>query len=175
MDLVVGRIGKAHGVRGEVSVEVRTDDPDRRFAEGATLRTDPDRGELTVLRTREHHGRLLIAFDGIIDRTGAEAWRGTLLVVDSATVAATEEDEWWDHQLLDLAVVTLNGEPVGLVEDVIHVPGSSLLSVRRGDGSEVLVPFVSAIVPEVDLDAGRLVIDPPPGLLDELPDPPAEA
>ncbi|HEU0129682.1 MAG TPA: ribosome maturation factor RimM [Mycobacteriales bacterium] len=167
MDLVVGRIGHAHGIKGEVSVEVRTDDPDRRYAAGSVLATDPpERGPLTVVGTRAHHGRLLVRFDGINDRNAAEALRGTLLVVDSASVGETEPDEWWDHDLVGLRAVTKGGVDLGAVADVVHVPGPPLLSIVDGDGREVLVPFVAAIVPEVDVPGGRLVVDPPPGLLD---------
>ncbi len=165
MQLVVGRIGRAHGVKGEVSVEVRTDDPDRRYAPGSALATEPDRGPLTVLGVREHHGRLLVRFDGIDDRTAAETLRGTLLVVDSAEAGETEDGEWWDHDLVGLVAVTPDGTKLGAVIDVIHVPGAPLLAIDH-DGREVLVPFVEAIVPEVDVAGGRVVVDPPEGLLD---------
>ena len=164
MDLVVGRIGHAHGVKGEVSVEVRTDDPDRRYAPGSVLATDPpERGPLTVGAVREHKGRLLVAFEGIADRDQAETLRGTLLVADSATAGDTEDGEWWDHDLVGLTAVTTDGRQIGTVTDVLHPPGAPLLAI--GD-PEVLVPFVAAIVPEVDVAARRLVVDPPPGLLD---------
>ena len=164
MDLVVGRIGHAHGVKGEVSVEVRTDDPDRRYAPGSTLATDPaERGPLTVLTVREHKGRLLVGFEGVADRDAAEALRGTLLVADSATAGDTEDGEWWDHDLVGLVAETTDGRKIGVVNDVLHPPGSPLLSIGE---PEVLVPFVAAIVPEVDVAGGRLVVDPPPGLLD---------
>lgn len=167
MDLVVGRIGHAHGVKGEVSVEVRTDDPDRRYAPGAVLGTDPpDRGPLTVGSVRDHKGRLLVRFDGVTDRNAAEALRGTLLVVDAATAGATEDGEWWDHDLVGLAVVTTDGRALGTVAEVVHVPGAPLLAIAGTGGRELLVPFVAAIVPEVDVAGGRLVVDPPPGLFD---------
>lgn len=168
MQLVVGRIGRAHGVRGEVAVDVRTDDPDRRFAAGSVLDTDPaEGGPLTVAGARAHSGRLLVSFVGVNDRTGAEALRGLLLVADSVTSpAVAEPDEYWDHQLVGLVALTVAGEPLGPVEEVLHPPGGDLLVVRRADAGELLVPFVREIVPEVDLDGGRLVVDPPPGLLD---------
>jgi len=173
MQIAIGRIARAHGVRGEVTVAVRTDEPDVRFVPGATLVTEPpERGPLTVAATRWHSGRLLITFEGVRDRNAAEDLRGTLLVMDSAQIPApAEPDEFYDHQLIGLAVVTAAGHPVGEVTDVLH-HGQDLLVVRRGPGpaGEVLVPFVSAIVTDVDIPAGRLVIDPPPGLLD-----PAEA
>jgi 16S rRNA processing protein RimM len=167
MDLVVGRIGHAHGVKGEVSVEVRTDDPDRRYASGSVLGTDPpEHGPLTVEQVRTHHGRLLVRFAEVADRNAAEALRGTLLVVDAATAGETGDDEWWDHDLVGLAAVTTDGTPLGTVTEVVHVPGAPLLAVKDDSGRELLVPFVTAIVPEVDVAGGRLVVDPPPGLLD---------
>jgi 16S rRNA processing protein RimM len=173
MELVVGRIGRAHGVRGDVSVDVRTDDPERRFAPGSVLTTEPGRQPVTVARARWHHGRLLVGFEDCTDRSTAELMRGQLLVIDAASVSPpTEPDVYWDHQLIGLTAALLSGEPIGVVDDVVHLPGSELLVVRRADGGEVLVPFVSAIVPTVDLDAGRLVVDPPDGLL-EVNDPAA--
>ncbi len=165
--LVVGRIGHAHGVRGEVSVDVRTDDPDRRYAAGSVLATDPPGlGPLTVESSRPHHGRLLVRFAEVPDRNAAETLRGALLVVDAATAGETGDDEWWDHDLVGLAAVRPDGAPLGTVEDVIHVPGSPLLAVKTPEGREVLVPFVAEMVPEVDVPGGRLVVDPPPGLLE---------
>ncbi|MGE3811403.1 MAG: ribosome maturation factor RimM [Candidatus Nanopelagicales bacterium] len=168
MQLVVGRIGKPHGIRGELTVEVRTDAPEIRFAPGSVLATDPARvGPLTVAAARWHSGRLLLRVEGVADRNAAEALRG---VVVSAEVPDDEQpddpEEFYDHQLRGLAVVTVDGAEVGAVDAVVHLPAQDLLSVRRPDGREVLVPFVSAIVPEIDVEAGRVVIAPPPGLLD---------
>ncbi len=166
MELVVGRIGRPHGVRGEVTVEVRTDDPDTRFAEGARLDTDPpERGPLTVVQAREHHGRLLVAFEGFRDREGAETLRNTLLVADSATSGPTDDDEYWDHELVGL-LAYVDGAPLGAVSEVIHTPGGDLLSITREGTHELLVPFVAEVVPEVDIAGGRVVVDPPEGLLD---------
>lgn len=174
MQLVVGRVGRAHGIRGEVSVLVRTDDPGRRFAPGSVLATDPAAlGPLTVGSVRWHLGRLLVRFDGLADRTQAEGLAGALLLVDSADVGTPDDpDEFNDHDLIGLAAVTVAGEQVGMVTDVLH-HGQDLLVITSGaggaagdGGAETLVPFVRAIVPEVDLAAGRLVLDPPPGLLD---------
>jgi 16S rRNA processing protein RimM len=169
MQLVVGRIRRPHGIRGELSVEVRTDDPEDRFVVGRALRTDPaERGPLTVASKRWHHGSLLVAFEEIGDRDAAEDLRGTWLVVDSSEIGPTgDPDEFHDHELIGLAAVTVGGEPVGVVTDVRH-HGQDLLVIDPGSGGRdgLLVPFVAAIVPEVDVPAGRLVIDPPPGLLD---------
>ncbi|MGN6473681.1 MAG: ribosome maturation factor RimM [Mycobacteriales bacterium] len=167
MQLVVGRIAKAHGIGGEVAVDVRTDDPDHRYAQGASLETDPpDRGPLTVAAVRWHSGRLLVRFDGVADRNAAEALQGTLLVADSETSRAGDDEEFWDHDLVGLSVVGLDGSAVGTITEVLHPPGPPVLVVRRGEAGEVLVPFVTEIVPRVDLRGGRVVIDPPAGLME---------
>lgn len=168
MQLVVGRIARAHGIGGEVAVEVRTDSPETRFAVGTKVDTDPaDRGPLTVRRTRWHAGRLLVCFDEVSDRTGAEQLRGTLLVADSATSEPAEDpEEFWDHQLIGLTVETRDGAVLGEVEDVAHPPGADLLVIRTSQGAELLVPFVRAFVPVVDLELRKLVVDPPEGLLE---------
>jgi 16S rRNA processing protein RimM len=189
MQLVVGRITRPHGVRGEVSVEVHTDEPERRFTVGSVLATDPaEAGPLTIATVRWHTGRLLVGFDGITDRNQAEGLRGVWLTLDSAQAGSSDDpDEFHDHELIGLAVVTVSGEPVGRVTDVRHF-GQDLLVIepagragavpatagpagpaRPGPAVQpdgLLVPFVAEIVPEVDVAAGRLVIDPPPGLLE---------
>jgi 16S rRNA processing protein RimM len=168
--LVVGRIGRAHGIRGDVSVEVRTDAPELRFAPGAVLRTDPETaGPLTVETARMHSGRLLIRFEGIADRTAAEALREVLLVIDAddaGPAGEPDEDVWWDHELLNLEASTSDGDLLGLVSDVLHTPAGELLAIRRPDGAELLVPFVSEFVPVVDVPGGRVVVNPPAGLLE---------
>jgi 16S rRNA processing protein RimM len=168
VQLVVGRIARAHGITGEVAVDVRTDSPELRFAPGARVETDPaERGPLTIRRTRWHSGRLLVVFDEVDDRTAAEALRGTLLVADSSTSSGSgDPDEFWDHELVGLAAVTVTGAALGAVEDVLHPAGADLLVIRGGDGREILVPFVSAIVTDVDVKLGRLVVNPPEGLLE---------
>lgn len=174
MLVVVGRIGRPHGIKGEVTVEVRTDLPERRFASGSVLVTEPARvGPLTVAAARWHSGRLLLSVAGVSDRNGAEALRGVVLSADVPDDEVAEDpEEFFDHQLRGLAVRTVEGAEVGVVDDVIHLPGQDLLGVRRPDGREALVPFVAEMVPEIDVDAGFLVIDPPPGLLDlDLPTP----
>jgi 16S rRNA processing protein RimM len=169
MDLVVGRVAKAHGVTGEVVVEIRTDDPDKRFAPGTILRgrakARPDRS-YTVDSAREHGGRLLVRLDGVADRNAAESLKGTLFVVDSADLPPIEEpDEYYDHQLEGLQVRTTAGEQVGTVAEVLHTAAGELLSVRTDEG-EQLVPFVSAIVTSVSLADQIIEIDPPEGLLE---------
>lgn len=169
MQLVVGRIGRPHGVRGEVTVEVRTDDPDLRFAPGTTLATEPaSAGPLTVERARWHKEILLLTLAGVEGRDAAEALRDTLLVVDSADLPPLEDpDEFHDHELIGLTVVTTEGEQVGEVRDVLH-HGQDLLVVSRPSRDDAYVPFVKALVPEVDLGKGILVVDAPPGLLDSI-------
>ncbi len=167
MLLTVGRVGRAHGLRGEVLVQVRTDDPDRRFAAGSTLATDPaGPGPLTVVSARRHSGRYVVAFAGVDDRTAAEALRGVALVVDSAGLAPLDDpDDFYDTDLLDMRVETADGALVGRLADVVHGPGTDLLVVDTGE-REVLVPFVREMVPVVDVAGGRVVIEPPPGLFD---------
>lgn len=169
MLLVVGRVGRAHGIRGEVSVALRTDDPDSRFAPGATLAADPpERGPLTVVSARRHSGRYIVAFAGVTDRAGAEALSGTTLVVDSADLLPPDDpDEFHDAQLLGLRVEATDGVEIGELADVVHGPAADLLVIRLagGDDREVLVPFVREMVPTVDVRAGLIVIDPPDGLL----------
>jgi 16S rRNA processing protein RimM len=170
MQLVVGRITRPHGVRGELAVEVRTDDPELRLAAGAVLKTEPAAaGPLTVAGTRWHSGRLLVRFADVHDRTAAESLRGTLLLVDSTDLEdLTEPDSYRDHQLLGLTVVGADGAAVGTVADVLH-HGQDLLVVAGSGpraGAEILIPFVSAIVTEVDLEARLVRVDPPAGLLD---------
>lgn len=168
MQLVVGRIGRAHGIRGDVFVEVRTDDPDTRFAAGSVLATDPaDAGPLTVDRARWHSGKLVLGFEGYPDRSAIERIRGILLVIDSDQLEPLDDpDEFHDHELVGLAVRTTGGAEVGTVGEIIHGPAGELLAVRRPTGGEVLVPFFREFVPTVDIAGGNVVIDPPEGLLE---------
>ncbi|ASU82885.1 ribosome maturation factor RimM [Nocardiopsis gilva YIM 90087] len=167
MRLVVGRIGRAHGIRGDVAVDVRTDDPAERFVAGAKLLTDPvAAGPLTVRSVRMHAGRLLVRFEGVADRNGAEELRGVTLLVESADIPPVDDpDEFHDHELIGMRVVTTEGGEVGVVDDVLH-HAQDVLVIKDPSGEDVLVPFVRELVPEVDTGAGRMVIDPPPGLLD---------
>ncbi|SDE21823.1 ribosome maturation factor RimM [Streptomyces prasinopilosus] len=169
MQLVVARIGRAHGIKGEVTVEVRTDEPELRLGPGAVLATDPpSAGPLTIETGRVHSGRLLLRFEGVRDRTGAEALRNTLLIAEvDPDERPEEDDEYYDHQLIDLDVVTRDGQPVGRITEIAHLPTQDLFVVERPDGGEVLVPFVEQIVTEIDLGEQRAVIDPPPGLIDD--------
>jgi 16S rRNA processing protein RimM len=171
--LVVGRIGKPHGLKGEVSVEPRTDEPDRRFAVGARLGAERNRPgaheatSLTVGAMRWHSGRLLVTFEEITGRNEAEDARGTLLVVPVDPDETPEDpEEFYDHQLVGLSVVLVTGEEAGEVSEVVHGAAQDLLVVKVGD-REVLVPFVAALVPEVDLAGRRVVVDDAPGLFAE--------
>ena len=175
MELLVGRVVKAHGISGEVVVEVHTDDPAARFASGSTLRAKQSRGNgpersYVVTGAREHGGRLLVRLTGVDDRDAADALRGSLFVVDSDDLPPIDEpDTYYDHQLEGLHVRTTTGQDVGVVTEVLHTAAGELLAVRRGDGGEtreVLLPFVSAIVTSVSLDGRIVEIDPPDGLLD---------
>ena len=167
VEVVVARIGRPHGIRGMVSVELRTDDPEGRLAPGSTVRTDPaSAGPLTIADGKVHSGRLLLTFEGYDDRAAAERLRGVLIVADVDPGHRLDDpDEYYDSQLVGLAVRTVSGEPVGFLEEVLHLPGQDVLAVRRPDDTEVLVPFVAAMVPSVDLETGEVVVDPPPGLL----------
>ncbi|HEY3535398.1 MAG TPA: ribosome maturation factor RimM [Pedococcus sp.] len=170
--LLVARIGKPHGLRGEVTVQLHTDDPQRRFADGAVLATKAAAGsgvptQLTVQGTRVHRGIWLLAFEGVPDRTGAESLRGTRLFVDASEGLPEDDDEgWYEDELVGLSVVSVSGEPLGTVVALRTGTAQDLLAIRLPDGREALVPFVEAIVPEVDVPGGRVVIDPPPGLLE---------
>lgn len=171
MELVVGRVVKAHGITGEVVVEVRTDDPDSRFAPGVRLRAKRSRGggperSYVVDSARDHGARLLVRLAGVTDRDAADALRGSVFVIDSDELPPIDEpDTFYDHQLEGLRVATTTGEQVGVVAEVLHTAAGELLAVKR-DAGEVLVPFVSAIVTSVSLDDGTLEIDPPDGLLE---------
>jgi 16S rRNA processing protein RimM len=177
IEVVVGRIGKPHGIRGEVTLDVRTDEPERRFAPGTTLRAQAPAGadrrpsSLTVARARWHQSTLLVTFEELPDRNAAEAARGTVL---HATLAHDEvpddPDEYYDHQLVGLSVVDLDGSELGTVKALVHGSAQDLLTVRTTDGRDALVPFVSALVPEVDLEAGRLVVADRPGLVSPFPE-----
>ncbi|MGN6035341.1 ribosome maturation factor RimM [Brevibacterium casei] len=164
MDLVVARLGKPHGIRGEFTVEVRTDRPDDRLVPGMTYATDPDIGELTLKSARWHRDRLLLAFDEVPDRTRAEEIRNTLLLVEQDD-EADDEEAWLLDDLIGLKAF-VGDEQVGEIVDVTNGTAQDLLHLRHTDGHEVLIPFVTEIVPEVDTDAGRIALTPPAGLLD---------
>ncbi len=146
-------------------MQVRTDSPQERFTAGAQLGAGAGR-TLTVDAVRPHAGNLLVRFAGVTDRAAAAELRGVLLTVDTVELPDLDDpDEFYDHQLEGLAAVGPDGAELGTVREVLHVPASDLLVVET-DRGEALVPFVRAIVSEVDLSGGRVVLDPPAGLLD---------
>lgn len=145
-------------------MQVRTDSPEQRFTRGARFGAGDGR-TLTVDTVRPHGGTLLVRFTGVSDRAAAQALRGTLLTLDVAALPElADPDEFYDHQLEGLAAVRADGTVLGMVREVVHAPASDLLVVQTEHG-EALVPFVRAIVLEVDLTGGRVVLDPPTGLL----------
>ena len=179
--VVVGRIGRPQGIKGEVTVEVRTDDPEARFAPGATLLSDD--GPLTVAQSRDHSGKLVVLFDGVADRNDAELLRGRVLQVDARTLPPLDdEDEYYDSQLIGLDVEQSDGTCLGTVLDVLHLPQGDVLAVERPTrlttpkGPELLIPFVKEMVPVVDLAGHRVVVELPEGLLElsDSPQPPEQ-
>lgn len=167
MELMIGRVIKPHGIKGEVAIEPTTDEPEIRFALGEVLagRQGNKETQLTIKAVRAHQNRLLITFKEIPDRTAAESLRGMRFF--AAPLEREEEDEegFYDHELIGLKVVDIHGDEVGEVADVQHGPAGTLLEVQLG-AKTALVPFVHQIVPEVDLETGVITIDPPEGLLD---------
>lgn len=163
---MIGRVVKSHGIRGEVVVELTTDEPEIRFAIGEVLhgKQGNKEHELKIKSTRMHQGRMLIKFEEIPDRTQADSLRGTKFW---AAPLETDDDEegFYDHELEGLKVIH-NGEEIGEVTGVMHGPAGEILEVALSNKKEALIPFVHAIVPEVDLDAGTVTITPPEGLLD---------
>ncbi|KZF06573.1 MULTISPECIES: ribosome maturation factor RimM [unclassified Rhodococcus (in: high G+C Gram-positive bacteria)] len=178
MELVIGRVAKSHGIKGEVVVEVRTDNPDDRFAEGTVLsgrkpRSNAEPASYTVDAVREHSGRLLLRLNGIDDKTAADQLRGILFVVESTDLPPSDDpDEFYDHELEGLTVILTDGTVVGTVREVLHSAAGELLSITpipsSGEAAraEILVPFVAAIVTTVSLADKTIEIDPPEGLLD---------
>lgn len=166
---MVGRIGRPHGVRGELSVEPRTDEPERRFAVGQQLRVDGDRRLLEVTAKRWHQGRLLLTLSGVADRTAAEGLRNKLLLADvDEREPAGDDDDFWDRDLIGLAVHTHDGVVAGEVTAVIHLDHQDLLAVHTPDG-ERLIPFVEALVVEVRPSDGWLRLADVAGLVEDTP------
>lgn len=167
VEVVVGRIGRAHGIRGDVTMDVRTDEPDRRFQPGQVLRVEGSRRTLRVEGARWHSGRLLVKFAELADRTAVEQARGAVLLADVDLAELPEDDdEYYDRQLVGLKAVLADGSQVGTVADVVHMPAQDLLAIR-GEAGERLVPFVTELVPRVDLAAGTVELVDLPGLLDD--------
>jgi 16S rRNA processing protein RimM len=154
--VVVGHVTRAHGIRGEVAVEVRTDNPDR-FSAGAELFLTSGR-RLTIARSHRHGARLLVAFEGVVDRSGAESLRGELLVVPESSLPELPDGEYWPFQLEGCEVVTESGRGLGPVSEVIANPANDLWVARAPDGTETLVPAIREVVVEVDLTARRILV-----------------
>jgi 16S rRNA processing protein RimM len=170
-EIVVGRLGRPHGLKGEFLVHARTDVPERRFATGTVLDCSAEGfPRLTVVASRMHSGRWLVRFAEVANRSAADAVRGALLSIDAAAAGSAGDDPddeaWWDYDLVGLLVRTTADVEVGTVSEVLHTAGGDLLAVSTGAGAEVLVPFVAEFVPTVDVAGGRVVIDPPEGLLE---------
>ncbi|MGI8947220.1 MAG: ribosome maturation factor RimM [Ornithinimicrobium sp.] len=181
---VVARIGKPHGLRGEVTVQTHTDRPEHRFVEGAQFATDPsDPGPLTIATVRQHQGVFLLGFEGVRDRSAAEALRDTRLLSGDVrsqdqgggarSDADVDDEGWYEEELLGLPVTLLDGTVLGEVSALHTRDVQDLLGVRLPDGRDALVPFVEQIVTEIvlpddggDQGAARVVVDPPAGLLD---------
>jgi 16S rRNA processing protein RimM len=165
--VTIGRVGKPRGVRGDVFVVPWTDDPDDRFAPGSVLQTDPSsRGPLTVAAMTVASGKLVVHFEGFDSREAVEELRGISLVMRAADRPPLDDpDDFYDTDLVGLAVRTVAGAELGPVRDVVHSGASDYL-VLEIDGKERLVPFVAEIVPTVDVAAGFVEIDPPEGLFD---------
>lgn len=167
MRVVVARVGRPLGVRGDVLADALTDEPERRLVVGARFFLGESDSTVVLESVRDHGKRLCLHFAGYDDRTAAEALTNALLQVDRASDERPEDpDEYYDDTLIGLSVITTAGEDVGQVSEVVHLPSQDLLAVSRVESPEVLVPFVPSIVTEVDLAARRVVIDPPDGLLD---------
>ena len=162
MKLNVGRIGRAHGILGEATIEVRTDEPERRFAVGAVVSTDnPIANELTIASARVHNGILLLGFEGISDRNGIEKLRNTLMYADvDINEAGEDEDDYHVQQLIGLRAELEDGSEFGVVSDVINLPAQDCLAIKTNNG-EVLIPFVRQLVPVVDLACKKVVVVPP--------------
>ncbi|GGO97148.1 ribosome maturation factor RimM [Actinomyces gaoshouyii] len=173
MQLTVAIIGPAHALKGEVRLEIRSDDPEGRLAPGAVLATQDRSGrpaaDLTVERLRFDGTRWFAAFAEAPDRTAAEALRGHRLLIDTDTEPEDEDDDaWYRHELVGLAARRVDGTGLGAVTDLEPGVAQDRLIITTPSGQRVAVPFVEALVPEVDLEAGLVVIDPPGGLFPGL-------
>lgn len=173
MRVVVARVGRALGVKGDVLVDVLTDEPERRLAPGVELQAMGGGRTVRIEAVRPHGGRLCVHFAGIEDRTAAESLTGLMLEAERGADERPEDpEEFYDDALIGLEVLTESGERVGSVTEVLHLPAQDVLAVREApDAPEILVPFVAEIVPVVDIDGSRIVIRPPDGLLDVAEEP----
>jgi 16S rRNA processing protein RimM len=160
MRLNVGRIGKAHGILGEATIEVRTDEAEDRFALGAHLDTD-SHGVLTVASARVHNGILLLGFEGIDNRNQIEALRNELLYAEvDIDAPGFDEDDYHVLQLIDCIAYLEDGSEFGRVTDVLNLPGQDVLAISTPQG-ETMIPFVHQLVPSVDVRNKKMTVIPP--------------
>lgn len=156
LEVIIGTLGRAHGIRGDISVDVRTDEPQRRFAKGAVVRIEGSQRSFTVQAVKQVNGRTILTLSDVDDRTAAEQLTGSVLVADvEESELPSQTNEFFDRQLVGLVVFAADGEQLGQVREVIHGPAQDLLVIAD---DETMVPFVSALVPEVDLVAGRITL-----------------
>lgn len=170
LDVTVATIGKAHGLKGEVALILRTDQPEERLGAGTVFTAATEAGErdLTVAATRIQQGRWYARFSEVSSRTDAESLRGVelTLAVDTEVEAEEDPEAWYPSELKGLAVRHVDGRELGTVIDLEHYPAQDLLIVRAADGRRVMLPFVEELVPEVDIEAGTVLADPPGGLFE---------
>lgn len=160
MRLNVGRIGRAHGILGEATIEVRTDLAEERFAIGAKVETD-SHGDLIVASARVHNGILLLGFEGISDRNTIEKYRNILLFSEvDIDEPGLDEDDYHVLQLVGCQAYSIDGDLLGEVSEVLNLPGQDVLSIETNSG-EILIPFVRQLVPVVDIKAKRITVIPP--------------
>ena len=164
MKLTVARIGRAHGLKGEVSVEVHTDIPEQRLVPGERFETDPaDAGPLTVAASRTQGARWYVRFEEVTSKEQAEVVRNAHLVIDGEE--SDEDDAWFVHEIVGLTAIRPDGEVLGTVTDLLTMPAQDLLEVKQADGYRAMIPFVDEFVPEVNIDDATITITPPHGLL----------
>jgi 16S rRNA processing protein RimM len=166
MQLQVARIGKPHGIRGEVTVQVLTDAPDDRFVPGTELVVEPaSAGPLTVLSARWNKDILLLAFEEIETRNEAETLRGAKLFIETEELDEDDDEGWYEHELVGLEA-RVGSQVVGKISGLNTMPVQDLLVVETPDGKEILIPFVEQIVPEVNVEEGYVLVTPPAGLFE---------
>lgn len=171
--LAVGHVVRAHGILGELFVSTLTDHPEGTFAPGVVLRQgdasglepDPDLPPLRITEVRPFKDGFLVSFGGVETRSQAETFRGRYLLRPTAELERPGPGEFWHHQLVGLEVVTSQGVRIGVVRELMEVAASVLLAVQDGE-REHLIPFRREFIVQVDLDGGRVVVDPPEGLLE---------
>ncbi|AXK44558.1 ribosome maturation factor RimM [Brachybacterium saurashtrense] len=174
LEVIVATIGRAHGLRGEVALTLRTDQPEERLQDGTAFAVEVGGRPrtLTVAGTRLQQDRWYVRFAEVSDRTDAESLRGIdlALAVDEEVEADEDPDAWYPSQLEGLAVRHVDGRELGTVTGIEHYPAQDLLVVRTPDRRRVQLPLVEQLVPEVDLEAGVVLADPPGGLFEALPE-----